>query len=53
MSAEYEYVAWHRNVGETELKHGREIREDGNLVHVDKTERILEFWQYEVGIWMW
>ncbi|KAI0296956.1 AAA domain-containing protein [Multifurca ochricompacta] len=48
MNAEYEYIALHRDVGETELKQGREIREGGNLVYVDsasvravKTGRIL------------
>jgi hypothetical protein len=35
VNAEYEYVALHRDVGETELKQGREIREGGNLVYVD------------------
>ena len=35
LNAEYEYVALHRDVGETELKQGREIREGGNLVYVD------------------
>jgi von Willebrand factor A domain-containing protein 8 len=35
MNAEYEYIALHRDVGETELKQGREIGEGGNLVYVD------------------
>ncbi|KAF8056895.1 AAA domain-containing protein, partial [Lyophyllum atratum] len=35
INAEYEYIALHRDVGETELKQGREIREGGNLVYVD------------------
>ena len=35
VNAEYEYVALHRDVSETELKQGREIREGGNLVYVD------------------
>ena len=48
MNAEYEYIALHRDIGETELKQGREIRDGGNLVYVDsaavravKTGRIL------------
>ncbi|KAI9450095.1 AAA domain-containing protein [Lactarius psammicola] len=48
LNAEYEYIALHRDVGETELKQGREIRDGGNLVYVDsaavravKTGRIL------------
>ncbi|KAK7683695.1 hypothetical protein QCA50_013071 [Cerrena zonata] len=32
---EYEYIALHRDVGETELKQGRELRQGGNLVYVD------------------
>ncbi|TCD60876.1 hypothetical protein EIP91_009382 [Steccherinum ochraceum] len=32
---EYEYIALHRDVGETELKQGRELRHNGNLVYVD------------------
>ncbi|KAI0074593.1 hypothetical protein K474DRAFT_1709721 [Panus rudis PR-1116 ss-1] len=32
---EYEYIALHRDVGETELKQGRELRHGGNLVYVD------------------
>lgn len=32
---EYEYVALHRDVGETELKQGRELRSGGNLAYVD------------------
>ncbi|KAF8263236.1 AAA domain-containing protein [Lactarius quietus] len=35
LNAEYEYIALHRDVGETELKQGREIRDGGNLVYVD------------------
>lgn len=35
INSEYEFVALHRDVGETELKQGREIRTKGNLVHVD------------------
>ena len=35
INSEYEFVALHRDVGETELKQGREIRAGGNLVHVD------------------
>ncbi|KAJ3746345.1 AAA domain-containing protein [Lentinula detonsa] len=35
LNLEYEYVALHRDVGETELKQGREIREGGSLVYVD------------------
>lgn len=35
VNAEYEYIALHRDVGETELKQGREIRAGGNLVYVD------------------
>lgn len=30
-----QYIALHRDVGETELKQGREIRAGGNLVYVD------------------
>ncbi|KAH9028964.1 AAA domain-containing protein [Lactarius pseudohatsudake] len=48
LNAEYEYISLHRDVGETELKQGREIRDGGNLVYVDsaavravKTGRIL------------
>ena len=32
---EYEYIALHRDVGETELKQARELRHGGNLVYVD------------------
>ncbi|EKM57120.1 uncharacterized protein PHACADRAFT_92032 [Phanerochaete carnosa HHB-10118-sp] len=32
---EYEYISLHRDVGETELKQGRELRHGGNLVYVD------------------
>lgn len=35
INAEYEYIALHRDVGETELKQGREIRNGGNLAYVD------------------
>ncbi|KAG5728425.1 hypothetical protein E4T56_gene18957 [Termitomyces sp. T112] len=35
INAEYEYIALHRDVGETELKQGREIKRGGNLVYVD------------------
>ncbi|KAG6840024.1 hypothetical protein C0991_009490 [Blastosporella zonata] len=35
INAEYEYIALHRDVGETELKQGREIKQGGNLVYVD------------------
>ncbi|KAJ7230837.1 AAA domain-containing protein [Mycena haematopus] len=35
INSEYEYIALHRDVGETELKQGREIRSGGNLVYVD------------------
>ncbi|KAI0643818.1 AAA domain-containing protein [Trametes meyenii] len=35
INSEYELVALHRDVGETELKQGREIRLGGNLVYVD------------------
>ncbi|KZS88617.1 hypothetical protein SISNIDRAFT_417941 [Sistotremastrum niveocremeum HHB9708] len=35
INSEYEYIALHRDVGETELKQGREIRRGGNLVYVD------------------
>lgn len=35
VNAEYEYIALHRDVGETELKQGREIRAGGNLIYVD------------------
>ncbi|CDO72121.1 hypothetical protein BN946_scf184962.g64 [Trametes cinnabarina] len=35
LNSEYEFVALHRDVGETELKQGREIRPGGNLVYVD------------------
>lgn len=31
----FEHITLHRDVGETELKQGREIREGGNLVYVD------------------
>ncbi|KAH8990895.1 AAA domain-containing protein [Lactarius hatsudake] len=48
LNAEYEYISLHRDVGETELKQGREIRDGGNLMYVDsaavravKTGRIL------------
>ncbi|KAI0786986.1 AAA domain-containing protein [Abortiporus biennis] len=32
---EYEYIALHRDIGETELKQGRELRHGGNLIYVD------------------
>ena len=32
---EYEHIALHRDVGETELKQGRELRHGGNLVYTD------------------
>ncbi|KAI0036975.1 AAA domain-containing protein [Vararia minispora EC-137] len=35
INAEYEHVALHRDVGETELKQGREIRDGGQLLYVD------------------
>ena len=35
INSEYEYIALHRDIGETELKQGREIRQGGNLVYVD------------------
>jgi von Willebrand factor A domain-containing protein 8 len=35
INSEYEYIALHRDVGETELKQGREIRSNGNLLYVD------------------
>ncbi|KAI8989190.1 AAA domain-containing protein [Trametes punicea] len=35
INSEYEFVALHRDVGETELKQGREIHSGGNLVYVD------------------
>ena len=35
VNSEYEHIALHRDVGETELKQGREIRTGGNLVYVD------------------
>ncbi|KAI0634180.1 AAA domain-containing protein [Trametes polyzona] len=35
LNSEYEFVSLHRDVGETELKQGREIRAGGNLVYVD------------------
>ncbi|KAF9530652.1 AAA domain-containing protein [Crepidotus variabilis] len=35
INSEYEYVSLHRDVGETELKQGREIRKGGTLVYVD------------------
>ncbi|KZT64100.1 hypothetical protein DAEQUDRAFT_679169 [Daedalea quercina L-15889] len=35
INSEYEHIALHRDVGETELKQGREIRAGGNLVYVD------------------
>ncbi|VDB87134.1 unnamed protein product [Peniophora sp. CBMAI 1063] len=35
INAEYEHVALHRDIGETELKQGREIRPGGVLEYVD------------------
>jgi hypothetical protein len=35
INSEYEYIALHRDVGETELKQGREIKARGNLTYVD------------------
>lgn len=35
INAEYEHIALHRDVSETELKQGREIRGARNLVYVD------------------
>ncbi|KAH6910612.1 AAA domain-containing protein [Coprinopsis sp. MPI-PUGE-AT-0042] len=35
INSEYEYIALHRDVGETELKQGREIRAGGTLAYVD------------------
>ncbi|OBZ76548.1 von Willebrand factor A domain-containing protein 8 [Grifola frondosa] len=35
INSEYEFIALHRDIGETELKQGREIRAGGNLVYVD------------------
>ncbi|KZV72548.1 hypothetical protein PENSPDRAFT_674901 [Peniophora sp. CONT] len=35
INAEYEHVALHRDIGETELKQGREIRAGGALEYVD------------------
>ena len=35
INAEYEHVALHRDIGETELKQGREIRLGGVLEYVD------------------
>jgi hypothetical protein len=35
VNAEYEHIALHRDVGETELKQGREIRTGGALAYVD------------------
>ena len=34
-NAEYEFISLHRDVGETELKQGRELRHGGNLSYVD------------------
>ncbi|KZP21316.1 hypothetical protein FIBSPDRAFT_931734 [Athelia psychrophila] len=48
INAEYEHISIHRDIGETELKQGREIRAGGQLVYVDspaeravKSRRIL------------
>lgn len=35
INAEYEYISLHRDVGETELKQGREIRGGGVLAYID------------------
>jgi len=35
INSEYEYIALHRDVGETELKQGREIRKGGTLGYID------------------
>ena len=35
INSEYEYIALHRDVGETELKQGREIRKGSTLGYVD------------------
>ncbi|KAF8508458.1 AAA domain-containing protein [Hysterangium stoloniferum] len=35
INSEYEYISLHRDVGETELKQGREIRSGGKLAYVD------------------
>lgn len=35
INAEYEHISIHRDIGETELKQGREIRAGGQLVYVD------------------
>ena len=35
INSEYEYIGLHRDVGETELKQGREIRKGGTLGYVD------------------
>jgi hypothetical protein len=35
INSDYEYVALHRDVGETELKQGREIKAGGTLEYVD------------------
>ena len=32
---EYEFIALHRDVGETELRQARELRRGGNLVYID------------------
>ncbi|KAI0089424.1 AAA domain-containing protein [Irpex rosettiformis] len=34
-NSEYEFISLHRDVGETELKQGRELRHGGNLSYVD------------------
>ena len=44
INSEYEYVALHRDVGETELKQGREIRTGGTLSYVDSaTVRAVKY----------
>lgn len=35
INSEYEYIALHRDIGETELKQGREIRKGGTLGYAD------------------
>ncbi|KAH9929971.1 AAA domain-containing protein [Amylocystis lapponica] len=37
INSEYEYIALHRDIGETELKQGREISAGGNLIYVDSS----------------
>ena len=35
INMEYEFIALHRDVGETELRQARELRRGGNLVYID------------------